>query len=63
MLESLSLFRHLVRERWFRSKSVILFLNKCDLLAEKVKTSNLSTYFPDFKGASALPTLEAPSPF
>lgn len=37
--------------RWLRTISVILFLNKQDLLAEKVLAgkSKLDEYFPDFK--------------
>lgn len=36
--------------RWLRTISVILFLNKQDLLAEKIKAgkSKLSDYFADF---------------
>lgn len=36
--------------RWLRTISVILFLNKQDLLAEKIKAgkSRLEDYFPDF---------------
>lgn len=36
--------------RWLRTISVILFLNKQDLLAEKIKAgkSKLVDYFPDF---------------
>ena len=36
--------------RWLRTISVILFLNKQDLLAEKIKAgkSRLEEYFPDF---------------
>lgn len=36
--------------RWLRTISVILFLNKQDLLAEKVKAgkSKIEDYFPDF---------------
>ena len=36
--------------RWLRTISVILFLNKQDLLAEKIRAgkSKLDDYFPDF---------------
>ena len=35
--------------RWLRSISVILFLNKQDLLAEKIKSGRrLEAYFPEF---------------
>ena len=37
--------------RWLRTISIILFLNKQDLLAEKVKMgkSKIEDYFPDYK--------------
>ena len=35
--------------RWLRTISVILFLNKQDLLAEKIKSGRrLEDYFPEF---------------
>ncbi|XP_025115362.1 guanine nucleotide-binding protein G(s) subunit alpha [Pomacea canaliculata] len=48
--ESLDLFRSIWNNRWLRTISVILFLNKQDLLAEKVKAgkSKIEEYFPDF---------------
>ncbi|XP_015236933.1 PREDICTED: guanine nucleotide-binding protein subunit alpha-11-like [Cyprinodon variegatus] len=50
MEESLALFRMIISCIWFRKSSTILFLNKKDLLEEKIKTSHLATYFQDFKG-------------
>jgi len=48
--ESLDLFRSIWNNRWLRTISVILFLNKQDLLAEKIRAgkSKLEEYFPDF---------------
>nr|CAD7608153.1 unnamed protein product [Timema genevievae] len=48
--ESLDLFRSIWNNRWLRTISVILFLNKQDLLAEKIKAgkSRLEEYFADF---------------
>ncbi|KAG0711049.1 Guanine nucleotide-binding protein G(s) subunit alpha [Chionoecetes opilio] len=48
--ESLDLFRSIWNNRWLRTISVILFLNKQDLLAEKIVAgkSKLEDYFPDF---------------
>lgn len=48
--ESLDLFKSIWNNRWLRTISVILFLNKQDLLAEKVRAgkSRLDEYFPDF---------------
>ena len=50
MEESLALFETISRYPWFRASSVILFLNKKDLLEEKVMTSHLSDYFPEYNG-------------
>uniref|UniRef100_A0A671XIV0 Guanine nucleotide-binding protein G(s) subunit alpha n=1 Tax=Sparus aurata TaxID=8175 RepID=A0A671XIV0_SPAAU len=48
--EALNLFKNIWNNRWLRTISVILFLNKQDLLAEKVLAgkSKIEDYFPDF---------------
>ncbi|VVC32322.1 Hypothetical protein CINCED_3A018427 [Cinara cedri] len=48
--ESLDLFKSIWNNRWLRTISVILFLNKQDLLAEKIKAgkSRLEDYFAEF---------------
>ena len=48
--ESLALFKNIWNNRWLKNISVILFLNKQDMLAEKIKTGrhHLETFFPDF---------------
>lgn len=48
--ESLELFRSIWNNRWLKTISVILFLNKQDLLAEKIRQgkSRLEDYFPEF---------------
>nr|XP_033789989.1 LOW QUALITY PROTEIN: guanine nucleotide-binding protein G(olf) subunit alpha [Geotrypetes seraphini] len=48
--ESLDLFKSIWNNRWLRTISVILFLNKQDMLAEKVLAgkSKIEDYFPDF---------------
>ena len=50
MEESKALFRTIVTYPWFQNSSVILFLNKTDILEEKIPTSHLATYFPSFRG-------------
>lgn len=50
MKESLALFGTILELPWFKSTSVILFLNKTDILEEKISTSHLATYFPSFQG-------------
>ncbi|XP_048879104.1 guanine nucleotide-binding protein G(s) subunit alpha isoform X1 [Brienomyrus brachyistius] len=48
--EALNLFKNIWNNRWLRTISVILFLNKQDLLAEKVLAakSKIEDYFPEF---------------
>ncbi|XP_054908706.1 guanine nucleotide-binding protein subunit alpha-11-like [Poeciliopsis prolifica] len=48
--ESLDLFKTLISSHWFKKSSTILFLNKTDLLQEKIKTSHLASYFPKYNG-------------
>lgn len=50
MEESKALFRTIVTYPWFQSSSVILFLNKKDLLEEKIMCSHLVDYFPEYDG-------------
>ncbi|OCU00606.1 guanine nucleotide binding protein (G protein), alpha 15 (Gq class) L homeolog isoform X1 [Xenopus laevis] len=51
MKESFALFRNILELPWFRETPIILFLNKTDLLEEKIGFSDLSDYFPRFKGS------------
>lgn len=51
MQESLTLFDSICNSRWFVKTSIILFLNKIDLFAEKLQHSPLAHYFPDYRGA------------
>lgn len=48
--EALDLFRSIWNNRWLRTISVILFLNKQDLLEEKIRSgkSKLDDYFPEY---------------
>ncbi|XP_062986601.1 guanine nucleotide-binding protein G(olf) subunit alpha isoform X1 [Elgaria multicarinata webbii] len=48
--ESLDLFKSIWNNRWLRTISIILFLNKQDMLAEKVLAgkSKIEDYFPEF---------------
>jgi len=54
MEESKALFRTIITYPWFQSSSVILFLNKKDLLEEKICYSHLVDYFPEFDGEQFL---------
>eukprot|EP00048_Salpingoeca_helianthica_P016037 m.230122 g.230122 ORF g.230122 m.230122 type:complete len:351 (-) comp17922_c0_seq1:123-1175(-) len=51
MQESIALFEQIIAYPWFRDASFILFLNKRDILHEKIKRSPLKKYFPDYTGA------------
>ncbi|KAH1176740.1 guanine nucleotide-binding protein G(olf) subunit alpha isoform X1 [Mauremys mutica] len=48
--ESLDLFKSIWNNRWLRTISIILFLNKQDMLAEKVLAgkSKIEDYFPEY---------------
>ncbi|GMT26792.1 hypothetical protein PFISCL1PPCAC_18089, partial [Pristionchus fissidentatus] len=48
--ESLALFKNIWNNRWLKTISVILFLNKQDMLAEKIKAGRykLEAFFPEF---------------
>ncbi|KAL7827389.1 hypothetical protein SRHO_G00331070 [Serrasalmus rhombeus] len=50
MEESKALFKTIITYPWFQQSSVILFLNKTDILAEKITYSHLVNYFPEFTG-------------
>ncbi|CAI2724468.1 unnamed protein product [Schistosoma spindalis] len=50
MEESLLLFRTVINYECFQSLSIILFLNKKDILEEKIQYSHLVDYFPKFTG-------------
>lgn len=48
--ESLALFKTITSWQWFQESSIILFLNKTDLLEEKIQHSHLASYFPEYTG-------------
>ena len=50
MEESKALFRTIITYPWFQNSSVILFLNKLDILEEKIMHSHLVEYYPEFVG-------------
>lgn len=59
VLEALDLFEDISNSEWFADTPIILFLNKRDLLAEKIKTIPLQDFFPDFKGDGSYPDVIA----
>uniref|UniRef100_F6PR32 Uncharacterized protein n=2 Tax=Ciona intestinalis TaxID=7719 RepID=F6PR32_CIOIN len=50
MHESMRLFDSICNNAWFRSTSMILFLNKTDIFRSKIKHSPLNVCFPDYQG-------------
>ncbi len=52
MEESLEMFNSIINSTWFKTKPIILFLNKMDLLETKIKHSSIGDYYPDFSGNS-----------
>uniref|UniRef100_A0A7N9CYX5 G protein subunit alpha 12 n=1 Tax=Macaca fascicularis TaxID=9541 RepID=A0A7N9CYX5_MACFA len=49
-ITSMNIFETIVNNKLFFNVSIILFLNKMDLLVEKVKTVSIKKHFPDFRG-------------
>lgn len=47
--ESLNLFKTILSYHWFINSSITLFLNKKDLLEEKIKKSRLEDHFREFR--------------
>ncbi|KAK0491729.1 heterotrimeric G-protein alpha subunit, GPA3-like protein [Armillaria luteobubalina] len=52
MAESLVLFESVINSRWFLRTSIVLLLNKFDVLKKKVSKIPLERYFPEFSGGN-----------
>jgi hypothetical protein len=50
MHESLKVFGEVINNKFLKSTSMILFLNKTDLFQEKIKRVDLSVCFEDYQG-------------
>ncbi|KAG8857418.1 hypothetical protein FRB96_005717 [Tulasnella sp. 330] len=50
MQDAMAIWDSICHSQWFKSTSIILFLNKTDLFEQKIKTSNIRTFFPDYEG-------------
>lgn len=48
------LFDSICNSRWFADTAMILFLNKQDVFKERLPTSPIQPYFPDYEGALRL---------
>ena len=56
MHESLALFNEIVNHPAFVNSTVVLFLNKMDLFATKIKKVPLTVCFPEYKGIKTMTT-------
>ncbi|KAM5229362.1 LOW QUALITY PROTEIN: guanine nucleotide-binding protein subunit alpha-12 [Ctenodactylus gundi] len=50
LVESMNIFETIVNNKLFFNVSIILFLNKTDLLVEKVQSVSIQKHFPEFRG-------------
>jgi hypothetical protein len=50
MSEAFTLFDAICNSPWFTSTPMILFMNKSDLLQEKLKSNPIEKYFGDYTG-------------
>ncbi|KAF9117041.1 hypothetical protein BGX27_005591 [Mortierella sp. AM989] len=50
MEEAMMLFDQICNSQWFIDTAMIMFMNKTDIFREKIKTSNITGYFPDYSG-------------
>ncbi|XP_051570024.1 guanine nucleotide-binding protein subunit alpha-12a [Myxocyprinus asiaticus] len=50
LVESMNIFETIVNNKLFSNVSIILFLNKMDLLVQKVRKVSISKHFSDFRG-------------
>ncbi|KAF8177581.1 heterotrimeric G protein alpha subunit 4 [Mycena galopus ATCC 62051] len=50
MQDAFTIWDSICHSQWFKNTSIILFLNHNDLFEEKIKTSDIRDFFPDFDG-------------
>ena len=50
LIESCNIFETIVNNKSFEKVSIILFLNKTDLLDKKIREVNIQLYYPNFSG-------------
>ncbi|XP_051940684.1 guanine nucleotide-binding protein subunit alpha-12a [Hippocampus zosterae] len=50
LVESMNIFETIVNNKLFLNLSIILFLNKTDLLVDKIRTVDIRKNFPEFRG-------------
>lgn len=54
--EASTLFESVANSRWFNQSSLVLFLNKTDLFREKLRSSPLNHYMPQYIGDNDWPS-------
>ncbi|KAF5339343.1 hypothetical protein D9611_009809 [Ephemerocybe angulata] len=52
MQDAMTIWDSICHSQWFKQTSIILFLNKNDLFEQKIPTSDIKNFFPDFDGES-----------
>ncbi|KZV79870.1 heterotrimeric G protein alpha subunit 4 [Exidia glandulosa HHB12029] len=50
MQDAMAIWDQICHSQWFKTTSIILFLNKVDLFTEKIPHSHIRTVFPDYDG-------------
>jgi len=50
MQDAMTIWDSICHSQWFKTTSIILFLNKDDLFQAKIMHSDIKTFFPDFDG-------------
>ncbi|KAI0063228.1 heterotrimeric G protein alpha subunit 4 [Artomyces pyxidatus] len=53
MQDAMTIWDSICHSQWFKSTSIILFLNKNDLFQAKILHSDIKTFFPDYDGEAA----------
>jgi guanine nucleotide-binding protein G(o) subunit alpha len=51
--ESVKVFQEICNSKWFQETSIILFFNKKDLFAEKIKHTDLTVAYPEYTGGKS----------
>ncbi|KAF7350056.1 hypothetical protein MVEN_01307300 [Mycena venus] len=50
MQDAMTIWDSICHSQWFKHTSIMLLLTKDDIFQEKIKTSDIRTFFPDFDG-------------
>lgn len=50
MQDAMAIWDSICHSQWFKTTSIILFLNKLDLFTDKIQHSDIKSVFPDYEG-------------